>query len=254
MTSSPGQPSVQVIEMELDSFASIRAGAADFLRKYSTLNVLICNAGVMACPESQTKDGFEMQFGVNHLGHFLLFQLLKDTLVASTSTEFPSRVVSLSSSGHRISAPLLGDYNFQTTPYNPWQAYGQSKTANIYLASQIEERYGKLGLHGVSLHPGCIHTSLERHIAQDEFAQAFINDVKAKDLYKSPEQGAATTVWAAVCSGWPAGRYLEDVNEAHAFDPEDEFEQHANGYAAHAYDKDAASRLWEYSTAVVAEK
>lgn len=254
LASSTEGPSVQVIEMELDSFASIRAGAADFLRKSSTLNVLICNAGIMACPESKTKDGFEMQFGVNHLSHFLLFELLKDTLLASNSTEFPSRVLSLSSNGHRISALSLGNYNFEKTPYHPWQSYGQSKTANIYFASQIEERYGKLGIHSVSLHPGFIRTPLERHIAQDEFAQAFIHDAKAQDLYKSPEQGAATTVWAAVGSGWRSGRYHEDVSEARAVDPEDEYGHHANGYAVHAYDRDAASQLWEYSAAVVAEK
>ena len=136
-TSNPGQV-VEVIKMELDSFDSVRAAVADFLNKTKKLNILINNAGVMACPEGRTQDGFETQWGTNVLGHFLLFQLLKDTLSASSSPQFASRVVSVSSSGHRISGIHFDNYNLDKDPsdtYDPWKAYGQSKTGNIYLAN-----------------------------------------------------------------------------------------------------------------------
>lgn len=251
--SSPSGLPVEVIEMELDSFASIRAGAADFLSKSDGLNILICNAGIMMCAEGKTKDGFEQQFGVNHLSHFLLFQLLKDTLIQSSSPDFASRVISLSSCAHRSGPVRLDDYNFEHEPYNPGLAYGQAKTANLYFANELDRRLGTDGVHALSVHPGLIHTGLERHIADNPMAQQFINNPKAKDLWKSPEQGAATTVWAAVAKEWEGkgGRYLEDVSEAEPFDPKSEIPGHAPGYAPYAYDQKAAAKLWEDSMMMV---
>lgn len=148
LASNPtSQGKVELLKLELDSLQSVREGAAEFLKRSKQLNVLINNAGVMACPEGQTKDGFETQFGTNHVAHFLLFQLLKPALLASSTPAFHSRVVSLSSSGHRYSPVLLTDLNLKARGYDKWVAYGQSKTANIYLATEIERRYGSRGLH-----------------------------------------------------------------------------------------------------------
>ena len=130
---------ITLIEMDMESLASVRTAAESFLKQSKQLNILINNAGVMATPEGKTKDGFETQFGVNHLAHFLFFQLLKPTLLASSSADFPSRVVSVSSFGHRYGEVRFHDYNFtEEDSYNPSLSYGQSKTANIWLANEIE--------------------------------------------------------------------------------------------------------------------
>lgn len=138
---------ITLIEMDQDSLASVRAGAESFLKQSKTLNILINNAGIMATPEGKTKDGFESQFGTNHVAHFLLFQLLKDTLLASSTSDFPSRVVSVSSFGHRYGKVRLNDYNFtESGSYDPGASYGQSKTANIWFANEIERRTEILSL------------------------------------------------------------------------------------------------------------
>jgi NAD(P)-dependent dehydrogenase (short-subunit alcohol dehydrogenase family) len=241
--------------MELDSFDSIRQGVADFLDRVGGLDVLICNAGVMMSPEGRTKDGFETQFGVNYLSHFLLFQLLRDSLSKSASSESPSRVVVLASCAHRGGQVRFDDYNFDKEKYDAGQAYSQSKTAEIYLASEIDRRCGGEGIHGFSVHPGLIQTPLLRHIKDDPMGQGFINTPEAKGLWKSPEQGAATEVWAAVGHGLNdlGGKYLEDCGEAKPFDPESKIPGHAPGYAPYAYDSDAAKKLWEDSLAMTAQ-
>lgn len=252
---TPASIPVQVIEMELDSFDSIKHGASEFLGKARGLNVLICNAGVMLCPEGRTKDGLETQFGVNHLSHFLLFQLLKDSLISSSSPEFPSRVISMASCAHRSGPVRVSDYNFDKEPYDAGLAYGQSKTSNIYFASEIERRYGSQGIHGLSVHPGLIKTPLLRHIENNPMAQTFIDNPETNNLWKSPEQGAATGVWAAVgheCNDL-GGRYLEDCSEATPYDPKSKFPGHAPGYASYAYDQVAAEKLWEDSLAMTAQ-
>lgn len=168
ISTNSSRPPVSVIEMSLDSFDSIKAGVKQFQSQSKQLNILLTNAGVMASPEGQTQDGFETQFGTNHLGHFLLFQLLKPTLLASSTSDFNSRVVSLSSSGHRMSNIEPDNYNLKGI-YDPWKAYGQSKTANVLLANEITRRYGKKGLQGLSLHPGAISdTELSRHVKDDK--------------------------------------------------------------------------------------
>ncbi|KPI38035.1 Retinol dehydrogenase 11 [Cyphellophora attinorum] len=227
ISTTEGVP-IDVIGMELDSFDSIRSGVSDFLHKARGLDVLICNGGVMMCPEGRTKDGFETQFGVNYLSHFLLFQ------------------------GGQV---RLNDYNFDKEKYDAGQAYGQSKTAEIYLASEIERRCGGEGIHGFSVHPGLIQTPLLRHIKDDPMGQGFINTPEAKGLWKSPEQGAATEVWAAVGHGLNdlGGKYLEDCGEAKPFDPKSKIPGHAPGYAPYAYDSDAAKKLWEDSLAMTAQ-
>jgi NAD(P)-dependent dehydrogenase (short-subunit alcohol dehydrogenase family) len=253
--STPGGVPIEVVGMELDSFGSIRVGASNFLSKARGLNVLICNAGVMMSPEGRTKDGFETQFGVNYLSHFLLFQLLRDSLSKSASRESASRVVVLASCAHRGGQVRFDDYNFDKEKYDAGLAYGQSKTAGIYLASEIERRCGTEGIHGFSVHPGLIQTPLLRHIKDDPMGQGFINEPEAKGLWKSPEQGAATEVWAAVGKHLDdfRGKYLEDCGEAKPFDPKSKIPGHAPGYAPYAYDSDAAEKLWEDSLVMIAQ-
>lgn len=243
---SPGR--VELLTLDLNSLKSVRECAADFLKKSDKLNILINNAGIMATPTLEhTKDGFEGQFGTNHLAHFLLFQLLKPTLLASSTPELNSRVVALSSMGHRSGGINFEDCNFQNGGYSAWRAYGQSKTANIYMANEIERRYGGKGLHALSLHPGGIATGLQVHMSEEAKA-GFAKDEKVRNYMKSPAQGAATTVYAAVSKEWEGrgGRYLEDCAEA-----EENVRGAMEGYASWAYDEEGEKRLWRDSCAMV---
>lgn len=207
--------------------------------------------GVMACPESRTHDGFETQFGTNHLGHFLLFQLLKPLLLSSSSPTSASRVIMVSSRGHRSKPVQLDDLDFSKAGYSPWAAYGQSKTANIWMANQIERAYGGRGLHALSLDPGGIATGLQKHI-DPAIIERFSKDPEIIRFSKSTEQGAATTVWAAVGKVWEGrgGKYLEDCKEsqprkAGGTSPQDE------GYAPWAFDEEGEMRLWKVSCKLV---
>ena len=186
---STGNAAVEVMALELGSFAKIRTFAEAFLAKYDSLDVLINNAGVMACPFIKTEDGFEMQFGTNHLGHFLLTGLLMPALLNGT----PARIVALSSRGHRFAPVDFEDIHFEKRPYHPWVSYGQSKTANILHAVELERRYGARGVHAYAVHPGAIPTELSRHMSQDELEQL----AASLDFIKTVEQGAATSVYAA---------------------------------------------------------
>ncbi|KAG6999331.1 hypothetical protein G7Y79_00036g072870 [Physcia stellaris] len=191
------QAEIIMIPMELDSLDSVRAGAKELLSQTDKLHILVNNAGVMATPEGRTKDNFETQFGTNHLAHFLLFHLLKPTLLSSTTPTFQSRVVCVSSTGHRGGPVRFDDYNFeQPSSYDPWRAYAQSKTANIYLATELERRYSRRGLHGISLHPGGVRSGLQVH-SNATMADVWETPVvKARE--KSAAQGAATAVYAAL--------------------------------------------------------
>ncbi|KAL6717294.1 hypothetical protein ACLMJK_005209 [Lecanora helva] len=236
----PGR--VQLLKMDLNSLDSMRATAAEFLEKSKTLNILINNAGIMATPQGKTADGFELQFGTCHLAHFLLFQLLKPTLLASSTPGCNSRVVSLSSSGHRAGGIRVDDYNFEKGDYTPWAGYGQAKTANIYFANEVDRRYGPQGLHGLSVMPGGIMTGLQTHVP-DAVKDRWSSDETMKNYMKSPEQGAATTVYAALSRDWEGkgGKYLEDCAEAELCQASGST---SGGYAPHAYDEQAEKRLW----------
>ena len=250
----PGR--IELVEMDNTSLASVRSAAASILEKSNNqVNILINNAGIMALPKLEhTKDGFEMQLGVNHLAHFLLFQLLKPALLASASPRFSSRVVNLSSSAHHVAGIREpGDYNFEKGEYNDWVSYGQSKTANIYMANEIERRYGSRGLHATSVHPGAIGTPLMQYL------DASLLEFMAKDetmgkIMKSPEQGAATTVWAAIGKEWEnkGGEYLADCWKTERGN--DKHEIAGEGYAGHAYDAEKEARLWRDSCQMVGVK
>ena len=237
----PGR--VELLEMDLNSLESVRAAAKDFLSKSDKLNILINNAGVMATPEGRTADGFETQFGTNHLAHFQLFQLLKTTLLKSATPEFGSRVVNVSSTGHRGLGIQFGNLNFEKPgSYNPWGAYGQSKTANIYMANEIERRYGSQNLHAFSVHPGGINTGLQTHVSQE--AKDRWNDPEVLKMFKSPAQGAATTTVCALSKELEGkgGRYFEECEESQPV--KKGFAVTDGGYVAHTYNSEAEKKLW----------
>ena len=202
----------------------------------------------MATPEGRTADGYETQFGTNHVAHFLLFQLLKPTLLTSSTPTFHSRVVCLSSSAHGLSPVLFDDFDQAQVGYDPWRAYGQSKTCNIYLATEVERRYASRGLHAHAVHPGGIQTGLQVHV-QDMVQEWFKGESTVK-RFKSVEQGAATTVWAAVAAEWEGrgGKYLENCSVA---EPRTAETGPFKGHREWAYDEGAAKRLWEESLKMV---
>ena len=244
---------VELLKMDLNSLDSVRAAAAEFLKKSKTLNILINNAGIMALPEvHKTADGFEAQFGTNHLAHFLLFQLLKPTLLASSTRSFNSRVVALSSSGHRAGGVQSDNYGFEKGGYTPWAAYGQSKTANIYMANEIERRYGAKGLHGLSVMPGGIMTGLQVHIP-DDVKEDWSKSEEVGNYMKSPEQGASTTIYAALSKDWEGkgGKYLEDCDVAEESMSNSPL---ALGHAPHAYNEQGEKQLWADSLKFVGLK
>ena len=251
-------PRPQGVEIHLDSLESVRKGTGDFKQKSGgKLNILINNAGVMAAPYGTTKDGLEMQIGVNHFAHFLLFQLLRPCLIQSAKESgMASRVINLSSAGHRTSGLKFNDKasldNWNSgKDYHKWQAYGQSKTANILMGNAIDRQYGSQNLIGLSVHPGGIRTELMRHLSQEDY-DAFGDPERLAKIFKSPSQGAATSVWAAVSDhfeGKNGGRYLADVGECGPIRENAGWRE--SGYAAWAYDETAEEKLWKVSCEVV---
>ncbi|KAL6854478.1 NAD(P)-binding protein [Trichoderma novae-zelandiae] len=240
---------IRYMEMGLDSLRSVREFAAEFLRRTGgRVNILICNAGIRGYPKAKTVDGFELHFGTNHLGHFTLFQALKDALIASSTPSFQSRVVCLSASGHRQSAIRFDDINFdREDEYQPLLGYAQSKTANIYMAFEIETRFGAKGVHGLAVHPGGISGTRLNRMTPESQLNALISDPVVASRMKTAAQGAATTVWAALAVEWEAegGVYLEDCQESEPW--KGDVTALAPGHAAHIHDKESAARLWHVS-------
>jgi NAD(P)-dependent dehydrogenase (short-subunit alcohol dehydrogenase family) len=234
---------VDLLLLDLSSLESVRKCAAAFLEASGNkLNVLITNAGIMAKPEEKTADGFESQFGTNHLAHFLFFQLLKPALLSSSTPAFQSRVVSLSSIAHRSCPPKMDNLMLRGE-YDPIRAYAHSKTANIWFANEIERRYGDQGLHALSVHPGVIMTAIMDHGEVEKY----MVDEPFRNYMKSVEQGAATTVWAAIGKVWEGkgGKYLEDCQVSKPLkEGGDDLDA---GYAKWAYDPENEAKLWKLS-------
>ncbi|PKY06030.1 short-chain dehydrogenase [Aspergillus campestris IBT 28561] len=239
---------VKLLLMDQTDLSSVRACVEDFLKQSSKLNVLINNAGVMNTPESRTKDGFELQFGTNHLSHFLHFYLLKDILLATAhaTPNFHSRVINVGSSGHRYSPIPLDNVNFEGN-YNGWLAYGSSKTANIYMANQIERLYGAHGLHGYSLHPGAFVSPNLQKYSQEKMKTA-LQDKRTQTYLSSLGQACATTVYGAVSSELEGrgGLYLEGASVVVHPAPSDG-DGLEYGYASWAFDQDMEMKLWKLS-------
>ncbi|KAI0868216.1 putative short-chain dehydrogenase [Hypoxylon argillaceum] len=248
LSTTKGNGKIEVIEMDLDSLASVKKAAQEFLKKSSKLNVLINNAGIMACPKTLTTDGFERQFAVNYLAHFTLTTLLLPALLTSSSPAFHSRVIWVTSSAHRhaTSRPDLSDIGMLSGRYEPHVAYGQSKTAMVWAANRLDRAYGPRGVRSVSVHPGGIFTNLSQFMTADELA-AFTESPAIVREMKDAAQGAATQVWAAAAPVWEGkgGKFLEDVQVAA---PMAEVSSVlGGGYGAHAYDPESEDRLWELS-------
>ncbi|KAM0427882.1 hypothetical protein ACHAPT_007341 [Fusarium lateritium] len=240
---------ITLLELNLDSFDSVRKAAAAFLNKEKALHVLIENAGLMAPPEGRTKEGFETQFGVNHLSHFLLLNLLKDALIAGSTPDFNSRVVILSSSAHRTSSVRFDNYNF-VGEYDPWLAYGQSKTANLWTANHFDRLYGSKGVHAYSLNPSVVRTSLGRFMPSETVKAAFENEATLREERSIP-QGAAVSAYAATAKELEGrgGLYLENLAPSEPAKPGPVTEE--PGYAPWAFDEENERKLWDLSLQLV---
>lgn len=243
------QPEAELLtqRMDLADLESVRNAATEILLYHSEIQLLINNAGVMACPLQRTAQGFEMQFGTNHLGHFLFTGLLSDALLDGA----PGRVVNLSSAGHKFGAFNFEDPSYNHRAYDKWQAYGESKTANILFSVEMDQRTRERGVRAFAVHPGAIMTNLGRHMEEaDLVALNERNPSSEKMVFKSVEQGAATTIWAAT-SPHLAGRggiYLEDCQIAAAV------EKGKNvGVESYAVNPAAAERLWALSEELVGQ-
>jgi NAD(P)-dependent dehydrogenase (short-subunit alcohol dehydrogenase family) len=247
-------------EIDLTSFGSVRACAEGILEAHDKIDVLINNAGVMVCPYSTNEDGFENQLVSNHLGHFLLSLLLTPALIRGA----PSRLVELSSGAHGMSGFDFDDPNFERREYNPWSAYGQSKTANALFALEFDRRLGSRGVSAYSVHPGVIMTELGRHMTPESMAQmqdhvrtqaeasgATLPDAPPEMTFKTVEAGAATQCWAATALELDGhgGQYLADCQIATVGGDNAE-----TSVAPHAQDPEAAKRLWALSEEWVGQK
>ncbi|MCB9373548.1 MAG: SDR family NAD(P)-dependent oxidoreductase [Microthrixaceae bacterium] len=242
--------------VDLGDLSSIRAFADGWLADHDAFDVLINNAGVMACPLGRTADGFETQFGTNHLGHFLLTALLAPALLRGDAP----RVVTLSSAGHSRSDVDLDDPNYERSEYGEWEAYGRSKTANALFARELARRGGPQGLLSFSVHPGAIVTDLGRHLTEDlmnemaSFAAERSAQMEADGgeggglVWKSVEAGAATQTWAATAPELADhnGAYLADCGlGVLGANPG------ANGFMPWLLDDDTAAALWDLSEDLV---
>ena len=239
-----GLGGVQVADMDLGDQASVKAFAAGYLDSGQRLDLMVNNAAIMACPETRVGPGWEAQFATNHLGHYTLVNLLWPLLA-----DGGARVVALSSTGHKRSGIHFDDPQF-TQGYDKWEAYGQAKTANSLFAVELDARGAEHGVRAFAVNPGGIMTGLQRHLTQEEMVAAGWMDSsgKLREGFKTPEQGAATSVWAGTSPllDGRGGVYCEDCDIASPTDPTSELARFV-GVDAHAVDPDSARRLWELS-------
>ena len=244
--------SLQLVQLDLASLESVRRCADGLLAAGKPFDVIIANAGVMACPKGTTVDGFETQLGTNHLGHFVLVNRIASLLRRG------SRLVNLSSAGHRYADVDLDDPNFERSPYAEFIAYGRSKTANVLFAVEFDRRHRARGVRATAVHPGGIQTELSRHMTPGarEKLIAEINASQPKGAppfsYKSIAQGAATSVWAACVADADAigGRYCEDCHVAEVASVPGVRE----GVQPYALDPERAQALWKKSEEWVGEQ
>ncbi len=238
---------VTLVPLDLADLSSVRQAAGQIVELAYPLQAIIANAGVMAPPFGRTVDGFESQFGTNHLGHFLLINLLVD-LVASGG-----RVISLSSVGHQFGDIDLSDPNFEHTQYDPIIAYGASKTANALFAVEFDRLHRRQGIRAAAVHPGGILTELARHMSAElidrmiAVGRAEADPDAPRRGYKTPAQGAATSLWAAVTADADeiGGHYCEDCQVAPV--------ARKGGVRPYAVDPERAQQLWTLSESLVGE-
>jgi NAD(P)-dependent dehydrogenase (short-subunit alcohol dehydrogenase family) len=236
-----GSKRILAAPLDLADQSSVRSFVAGW---DGPLDVLINNAGLMAAPLTRTPEGWEMQFATNHLGHFTLTTGLHDALAAAARMAGQARVVSVSSSAHLGSGIVFDDIHFRERAYDPWLAYAQSKTANVLLAVEGSRLWADDGIIINSLMPGAIRTGLQRYVSDEELNRMRAATGSTAVAWKTPQQGAATSVLLAVSPllDGTGGKYFEDCNEALPSEPGTR-----RGVAAHALDPEAASRLWQVS-------
>jgi NAD(P)-dependent dehydrogenase (short-subunit alcohol dehydrogenase family) len=244
---------LELVELDLASLTSVRACADALVSLGKPFDLIIANAGIMACPKGSTSDGFETQFGVNHLGHFVFVNRLVSLMSPG------SRLVNLSSAGHRFSDVDLEDPNFERTPYTEFGAYGRSKTANILFAVEFDRRHKENGIRATAVHPGVIRTELSRHMKPEVIA-AMMDSINAASVasggaaisYKSIPQGAATSVWSGVVAAAEdvGGLYCEDCHVAELV----ESAEVRGGVRRYALDPQRAKALWAKSEEMVGER
>jgi NAD(P)-dependent dehydrogenase (short-subunit alcohol dehydrogenase family) len=238
---------VEILPMDLLNKTSIQNFADRFLERDIALPILVNSAGVMATPLFRDADGHEGQFATNHLGHFRLVKALWPALVKARD----ARVISVSSRGHQIAGIDFDDFDFRNRPYERWTAYGQSKTANVLFAVELDKRGKEEGIRAFSLHPGQVLTNLARHLSDEEIAGFDALDDSGQPIIdpdkgmKTPQQGAATSAWAATSPLLEGlgGLYLEDCNIA----PVNSGDVGRKGVATFAIDPKLATRLWDVS-------
>jgi NAD(P)-dependent dehydrogenase (short-subunit alcohol dehydrogenase family) len=244
MVKMTGNAHVQIAPVDLADPASVASFVAAW---HGPLDVLVNNAGVMACPQTRTPQGWELQFATNHLGHFALAAGLHRALAAAQG----ARIVSVSSRAHLRSPVDFDDIHFRTRAYDPWDAYAQSKTANVLFAVEATRRWEGDGITANALQPGTVRSNLQRYITDEDLerTRTHIEDDNGSFHWKTPEQGAATSVLLATSPLLEGigGRYFEDCNEA---GPSQSGTGH--GVAPYAIDPQAAAQLWEISLQTLA--
>src|SRR6202521_2557540 len=248
--------SFELVELDLASLKSVRDCSDHLWERGEPCDVVIANAGVMATPFGRTADGFETQFGTNHLGHFVLVNRITSLIRGG------GRLINLSSAGHRFSNVDLEDPNFERTPYEPFVAYGRSKTANILFALAFDKRHRDRGVRAAAVHPGGIQTELDRHLDPSVVRKTIENtnqqlaaEGKAPFQLKTIPQGAATSVWTAVVA--PAdeigGHYCENSHVGKVVPDDVPITAISEGVRAYALDPTNAEALWKKSEEMVGE-
>ena len=247
---------LELVELDLASLKSVRTAADKLVADGRLFDVIIANAGVMATSFGKTEDGFETQFGTNHLGHFVFVNRIAKLIKNG------GRLVNLSSAGHRYSDVDLNDPNFEVTPYAPFVAYGRSKTANILFAVEFDRRHGDRGVRATAVHPGGIATELARHMP-DGAMEAWVQQIQEQRAaageprfeFKSIPQGAATSVWAGVVASAEevGGKYCEDCHVGELIAADSQVSVIAKGVRGYALDPENAKALWKKSEEMVGE-
>ncbi|SMQ69573.1 NAD(P)-dependent dehydrogenase, short-chain alcohol dehydrogenase family [Altererythrobacter xiamenensis] len=248
--SETGNNAIETFLVDLASLDSVRAAGKTANERFQKIDILLNNAGVMACPQDTTADGFERQFGTNHLGHFVLTKGLMPLIEKGED----KRIVNLSSRGHHIDQVHFDDPNFDNREYDKWNSYGQAKTANVLFSVGLEDRFSDKGVHAYAVHPGGIQTNLGRHLSEEDIAnlrkRMESNAGSGGMTFKTIPQGAATQVWAATADELEGrgGIYCEDCHVAEVDD-----ENPSGGVRSYAVDKGNADRLWALSEQMTGE-
>ena len=246
--------SVKVMHLDLADLALVAKFAADWIATGAQLDILINNAAIMANPLTRTKQGWESQFATNHLGHFALTTALLPSLLKSGGATGDARIVCLSSTGHKICSVDFDDIHFERREYNKWKAYGQAKSANAMFALGLHLKYADKGITANAVHPGGIMTGLQKFLPIEEMrALGWLKaDDTPLDIFKTPEQGASTSLWAATSPllKGRGGMYLEDCSVGQPAEPS----HRASGYSPHIADAELALRLWDVSEKILSKQ